>query len=127
MSGDGEFSTRRGLDPGRALVGAFVGLAGLLLLAEPLVDPVPVGGRRVPVFVLSGVALAIGLDLGAVVFYRKGRRTAAMAHGVAGLGWSLVVVGPFLGSGVLWFLGLAVVVGGAVFLVVEAARRREGG
>jgi hypothetical protein len=124
MSADSDFPTPRGFDLGRALVGVLVGLAGLLLLAEPLVDPVSVGGQQVPMFLLSGIALAAGLDLGAVVFYRKGMRAAAMAHGVAGLGWSLVVVGPFLGSGVIWFLGLAVVIGGAVFLVVEVARRR---
>jgi len=111
-------------DPGRTVVGLFVGLAGLLLLAQPVVDPVPVGGVAVPPFALSGVALAAGLDLGAVVFYRKGRRTAALAHGVAGLGWTVLVAGPVLGSGTLLLVGALVVVAGAVFLASESRKWR---
>ena len=107
---------------GRYIVGGFVGLAGLLLLVEPVVDPVAVGDARIPMFGLAGVALAIGLDLGAVVFYRQGQRTVAMAHGVAGLGWTFLAVGPVLGSGTLLVVGLVVVIGGVLFLAAESRK-----
>ena len=106
------------------IVGAIMAVAGLLFLAEPFVDPVMLGGRMVPVAALSFVALAVALDVGAILFYRAGRRSAALAHGVAGLGWTLLIVGPLLGSVPLWWLGLAVIIGGAVFLVVEGGRDR---
>ena len=114
----------RQVDPAPLVVGGFMTLAGGLFLAEPFVEPIPVGGTAVPVAALSFVALAVALDLGALLFYWQGQRTAATAHGVAGLGWTLLVLGPALGSGVLWFLGLAVVIGGAVFLFVEVYRGR---
>jgi len=107
---------------GRYVVGGFVGLAGLLLLAEPVVEPIAVGDARIPMFGLAGVALAIGLDLGAVVFYRKGQRTVAMAHAVAGLGWTVLAVGPILGSGTLLIVGLVVVIGGVLFLAAESRK-----
>jgi hypothetical protein len=110
------------VDAGPAAVGTVVGVAGLLFLADPFLDPVPVGGASVPVAALSFLALAVGLDLGAVVFYRRGQRTAALAHGVAGLGWTLLVAGPLLGSTTLMWLGIAVVAGGAAFLVAEVYR-----
>jgi hypothetical protein len=110
------------LDIGRVVVGGFVGLAGLLLLAEPVVDPIAVGDARIPMFGLAGVALAIGLDLGAFVFYRKGQRTVAMAHGVAGLGWTFLALGPLIGSGMLLVVGLVVVIGGMLFLAAESRK-----
>jgi hypothetical protein len=112
------------LDPAPLVVGGFMALAGLLFLAEPFVQPIPIDGVPIPVAALSFIALALALDLGAVLFYWQGDRTAALAHGVAGLGWSLVILGPMVGSGVVWLLGLAVVIGGAVFLFVEMARGR---
>ncbi len=113
----------RQVDPVPVVVGALMALAGGLFLAEPVVDPIPVGGQAVPVAAISFVALAAALDVGAVLFYWRGERAAALGHGVAGLGWTLLVAGPLLGSGLLWFLGLAVVIGGAVFLFVEVYRR----
>jgi hypothetical protein len=107
------------VDAGRLAVGGLVGLSGLLLLAQPVVDPVVLRGVRVPMVGLAPVALAAGLDLGAVVFYRRNRPAVATAHGAAGLGWTLVAVAPFLGSGPLLFVGLAVVVGGVLFLAAE--------
>jgi len=112
------------LDPAPLVVGGFMALAGLLFLAEPFVQPIPIDGVPVPIAALSFVTLALALDLGAILFYWQGERTAAIAHGVAGLGWTLVIFGPMLGSNALWLLGLAVVVGGAVFLFVEMARDR---
>jgi hypothetical protein len=132
MSSDGEWPSPGGSPEspqspesagvGRYVVGGFVGLAGLLLLAEPVVDPLAVGDARIPMFGLAGVALAIGLDLGAVVFYRAGQRTVAMAHGVAGLGWTFLAVGPMLGSGTLLVVGLVVVIGGVLFLAAESRK-----
>jgi hypothetical protein len=113
----------RQVDPAPAVVGAFMALAAGLFLAEPFVSPIPLGGQPVPIAAFSFVALAIALDLGAVLFYWQGERTAAMVHGVAGAGWTLLVLGPALGSGLIWFLGLDVVIGGAVFLFVETIRR----
>lgn len=110
------------LDAGPAVVGCVVALAGLGFLAEPFVEPVPFGTTAVPVAALSAVVLAAGFDLGAVVFYRRGHRRAALAHGVAGLGWSLLVAGPLVGSVAVLWLGVAVVVGGAAFLVVDVYR-----
>jgi len=107
------------LDAGPVVVGCVIALAGVLFLAEPFVAPVSLGGTDVPVAAFSFLALAVGLDLGALVFYWRGQRTAALAHGVAGAGWTLLVAGPLLGStAVMWF-GVAVVVGGATFLVVD--------
>ena len=129
MSSDSEWPSPGAASPpaesvsiGRYVVGGFVGLAGLLLLVEPVVDPLAVGDARVPMFGLAGVALAIGLDLGAVVFYRQGQRPVAMAHGVAGLGWTFLAVGPVIGSGTLLVVGLVVVVGGALFLAAESRK-----
>jgi hypothetical protein len=65
------------VDAGPAAVGCVVALAGALFLAEPLVGPVPVGGRDVPVAALSFVVLAVAFDLGAVVFYRWSRPSAS--------------------------------------------------
>jgi hypothetical protein len=114
----------REVDPAPAVVGGFMALAAGLFLAEPFVDPIPLGGEDIPIAAFSFIALAVALDVGAVLFYWQGERTAAMVHGVAGLGWTLLVVGPALGSGLIWFLGLAVVIGGAVFLFVEMSRGR---
>ncbi|MEF8786069.1 MAG: hypothetical protein V5A45_09070 [Haloarculaceae archaeon] len=113
------------LDPAPLVVGAFMALAGALFLAEPFVPPIGLGGVGVPIAAFSFVALAVALDLGAILFYWQGDATAAMAHGVAGLGWTLLVVGTALGQSVLWLLGLAVIIGGAVFLFVEMSRRER--
>jgi hypothetical protein len=113
----------REVDPAPLVVGAFMALAGVLFLAEPFVPPLALGGTAVPVAAFSFLALAVALDLGAILFYWQGERTAAMVHGVAGLGWTLLMLGPALNSGAIWLLGLAVVIGGAVFLFVELYQR----
>lgn len=126
MSSDEEWPSPRtegSIDVGRLVVGGFVGLSGLLLLVQPVVDPVMFRGMRVPMFALAAVALAAGLDLGAVVFYRRNRQTIATAHAVAGFGWTLVAVAPFLGSEPLLFAGLAVIGGGVLFLAAQFRNR----
>lgn len=115
-----------GADLARLVVGGFVGLAGLLFLAEPFVEPVTVGGLRVRMVGLSAATLAVGLDLGAVVFLRRGDRLVGLAHGVAGLGFSAFVLGLAVGSSALLFVGVFVVVGGTLFLVAETRRYGSG-
>lgn len=111
------------LDPVPLVVGSFIALAGMLFLAQPFVPPIGLGGVGIPIAAFSFIVLAIALDLGAVLFYWQGDTTAAMVHGVAGLGWTVLVVGAALGGGLLWLLGLAVIVGGTIFLFVEMSRR----
>jgi hypothetical protein len=122
--GAGRRPPLRELDPAPLVVGGFVGLAGLLFLAEPVVDPVEVAGLRLPMFALSAVALVVGLDLGAVVFLVRGNRLVGLAHGVAGGGFTLFLLGGVLGSGILLLAGVLVVGGGALALAAESRRHR---
>lgn len=110
-------------EPGPALVGGLVGLAGLLFLVEPVVDPLAVGGLRVHPVALSAAVFALALSTGAVVFGRRGRRTFALAHAVFAVAWTGIVLGTALGSGAVLVGGvvLAVAAGGAL---VEQSRRR---
>ncbi|WP_121820489.1 hypothetical protein [Halostella salina] len=111
-------------DTAGAAVGTLVGLAGLLFLAQPLVGSVRVGGVAVPPFVLSAGVLGVGFALGAVLFRRQGRRTAARVHGVGALAWLALFAGASVGSQTLVVAGVLVVVAGALTLGAEAARRR---
>jgi hypothetical protein len=113
-----------GEDPDYAsmVVGTFVGVAGLLFLAEPVVDPVAVGGARIRLIVLSVFVLTAGFALGAGVYLRRGDRLIGIAHAIGAGGWGLVAGATALGSGATLFLGFAVLIGGAVFLVVEVRR-----
>ena len=115
-----------GEDPDYAsmVVGTFVGVAGLLFLAEPVVDPVAIGGLRVRMIALSVVVLTVGFGLGAAVYLRRGERLIGWAHAIGAGGWGLVAGATALGSGPALFLGFAILLGGAVFLVVEARRSR---
>jgi hypothetical protein len=112
------------LDPAPLVVGGFVGLAGLFFLAEPVVDPVAVGGLRVRMVALSAAALVVGLNLGAVVFLARGERIVGLAHGVAGVGFGAFLAGLALGSGTLLVGGILVVAGGALALAAEARKYR---
>ncbi|ELZ28135.1 hypothetical protein C475_05000 [Halosimplex carlsbadense 2-9-1] len=111
------------LEPGPAAVGTLVGLAGLTFLLEPLVGPVPLGGLRVRPVALSAAVLAAALLLGAVVFYRRGRRLFALAHGIFGLAWTGIVVGTATGSGRLLLGGVIVLIAGCGFLVSQSRER----
>ncbi|QLH76224.1 hypothetical protein HZS55_02395 [Halosimplex rubrum] len=111
------------LEPGPAAVGTLVGLAGLTFLLEPVVGPVPVGGLRVRPVALSAAVLAAALVLGAVVFYRRGRRLFALAHGVFGLAWTGIVLGTATGSGSLLLGGVLVLIAGCGFLASRARER----
>lgn len=108
------------LEAGPMAVGSLVGLAGLLFLLAPVVDPVPVGGLAVSPVALSAVTLTAGFALGTVVFALRGRRLFAMAHGVFAVAWALLVAGPLLGSGDLLLAGVVVLVAGVGFLASQA-------
>jgi hypothetical protein len=113
-----------GEDPDYAsmVVGTFVGVAGLLFLAEPVVDPVAIGGLRVRMVALSVVVLTVGFAIGAGVYLRRGERLIGLAHAIGAGGWGLVAGATALGSGTGLLLGFAILIGGAVFLVVETRR-----
>jgi len=115
-----------GEDPDYAsmVVGTFVGVAGLLFLAEPVVDPVAVGGAQVRMVALSVVVLTVGFALGAFVYLRRGERLIGLAHAIGAGGWGLVALAPAVGSSLVLFLGFAVLIGGALFLVTQARRER---
>lgn len=116
--------TRLGdLDPWPVAVGVLLGLAGLLFLLEPL----PVGGLRVRPVALSAVTLALGLDLGAVVFLRRGQRFVGLAHAIAGAGFTALVVAVAVDSGTLAVSAVLVLGGGVLFLTYEASRTRRDG
>jgi len=110
-------------EAGPAAVGTLVGLAGLLFLLEPVVDPLAVGPLRVRPVALSALVLAVALLAGAVVFARRGRRRVALAHGVFGVAWTAVVLGTALGSGAVLVGGVVAVVAGSGFLL-EGSRDR---
>ena len=114
-AGDGDAAAE--FDPVPAVIGLAVGIGGLLFLAEPFVDPLAVGGTRLPVVFLSVIVVAIGLLFGGAAYLRRGRRRIGLAHAVGGAGWALVAVGTALGSGVVLFAGLAVLLGGCLWLV----------
>jgi hypothetical protein len=106
------------------VVGVFVAVAGVLFLAEPVVDPIALGSLRVRPIALSVVVLSVGFGLGAVVFLRRGDRLIGLAHAIGASGWALVALGTAVGSGLALLLGLAVLVGGSVFLVVQSRSLR---
>lgn len=112
----------RDVDPAPLAVGALVGLAGLLFLLEPVVDPIPVLGTPTPPFVLSGAVLTIGFGLGAAVYLRRGRQLIGLAHAVGAGGFGLLVGATALGSGTVLVAGVAVLAGGCAFLVSQVSR-----
>lgn len=115
-------TTERDIDPASFAVGTLVGLAGVLFLLEPVAGPIRVFGVATPLFVLSAAVLATGFGLGAVVYLRRGHRLIGLAHAVGAGGFGLVVSATALGSGVVLLLGIAVLVGGCVFLVSQLSR-----
>lgn len=110
------------LDPGPLVTGAFVGLAGLLFLLQPVVPFVRVGALRVRPVALSALALAIGLWIGAAVSLRRGKRLVGGAHAVGAVGWSGIVLGTAAGNGTLLLGSVVALVVGMVALAVESRR-----
>jgi hypothetical protein len=112
------------LDPGPLVTGAFVGLAGLLFLVQPVLPFVEVGALRVRPVALSALALAVGLWTGAAVYLRRGKRFVGGAHAVGAVGWSGIVLGTAAGNGTLLLGSVVVLVVGMVALAVESRRYR---
>ena len=106
--------------------GVLVGLAGLFFLLEGVVEPVPVGRFRVRPVALSALLLALGLDLGAVVFLKRGRRLIGLAHAIGGAGFSALVIAVAIDSGTLAVSAVIVLGGGVLFLTYEVYRTRRG-
>lgn len=102
------------------VVGLFVACGGGLFLAEPVVGPFQLGSASIRPMAASVVALTIGFALGAVVFFRRGKRLVGIAHGIGAGGWGFVALGSAVGSGTALLLGFAVLLGGSVFLVTQA-------
>ncbi len=107
------------LDPPSLVVGTIVGIAGLLLLLQPTVRVVSLLGTRVPTFVLSSGVLALGFAVGAPVYLRRGLHLRGVAHLVGAVGFGALFFAAGFGSLALLWLGLAVVIGGVLFLVAE--------
>lgn len=108
------------LDPVSVVVGSIVGLAGILLLLQPSVRVVDVFGTRVPTFVLSAGVLSLGFAVGAPVYIHRGYRLRGIAHAVGAAGFGALFFAAGFGSLALLWLGLAVVLGGVLFLVAES-------
>lgn len=107
------------LDPWPLVVGAFVACAGVLMLAQPVVGRVDLGGVRIPAFLLSTGVLSAGFALGAIVYLRRGKRLVGIGHAVGAVGFGFLFVASGVGVVALW-LGIAVLVGGALFLAAES-------
>jgi len=111
------------VEAGPGAVGALVGVAGLLLLLEPVVGTVAVGGVRVRPVALSMDILAAGFCLGAVVFHRRGRRLFAIAHGSLGVACAGIALGGAVGSGEIVIGSVVALAAVCGFLVTQHRRR----
>jgi hypothetical protein len=107
-------------DPAQVVVGLIVGVAGLLLFLQPSIRTLSVLGRDVPLFVLSGGVLSLGFALGAVVYFRRGARLVWVAHAIGAVGFGVLFAASGVGSLLFVWLGLAVVLGGVLFLATES-------
>lgn len=107
------------LDPASIVVGLLVGIAGLLLFLQPTVRVVPVFGHRVPTFVLSAGVLSLGFAVGTPVYLARGYRLRGLAHAIGAVGFGGLFFAAGFGSLALLWLGLAVLLGGVLFLVSE--------
>jgi hypothetical protein len=107
-------------DPAQVVVGLIVGLAGLLLFLQPSIRTLSVLGQDVPLFILSGGVLSLGFALGAVVYFRRGDRLVWIAHAIGAVGFGVLFAASGVGSLLFVWLGLAVVLGGVLFLAAES-------
>ncbi|WP_254840561.1 hypothetical protein [Natronomonas marina] len=121
-SGSGGRPSLSAVDPASAVVGTLVGLAGFLLVIAPTVRTVSVLGTRMPTFVLSAGVLSFGFAVGAPVYLLRGFRLRGLAHAIGAVGFGALFLAAGVGSPGLVALGLAVVLGGALFLVAETRK-----
>lgn len=111
------------VDPPSFVVGALVACAGALFLVEPVVDPLAIFGVTVRPIALSAIVLTTGFALGALLYRRRGYRLIAIAHGVGAVGFAFLASAIAVGSQLLLFGGVVILVGGSAFLVAQTARR----
>lgn len=112
----------RDLDPVSVVVGTIVGVAGVLLILQTSVRVVNVFGTRVPTFVLSAGVLSLGFAVGAPAYLRRGYRLRGIGHAVGAVGFGALFFAAGFGNLALLWLGLAVVLGGVLFLVAESRK-----
>ena len=110
------------LDPVSVVVGSLVAVAGVLLLVQPSVRVLTLFGTRVPTFVASAGVLSLGFAVGTPVYLRRGHRLRGLAHGIGAVGFGGLFFAAGFGSLALLWLGLAVVLGGVLFLVSETRK-----
>ena len=110
------------LDPVSIVVGSLVAIAGVLLLVQPSVRVLTLFGRRVPTFVASAGVLSLGFAVGTPVYLRRGYRLRGIAHGIGAVGFGSLFFAAGFGSLALLWVGLAVVLGGVLFLVSETRK-----
>ena len=112
----------RDIDGPSIAIGVLIACAGGLFLLEPVLDPVRVFGLAIRPIALSAIFLTSGFGLGAVLYGRRGRRLIGIAHAIAAMGFGLLAGAMAVGSQVLLFGGVVVLVGGSAFLVAQTSR-----
>ena len=110
------------LDPVSIVVGSLVGVAGVLLLVQPSVRVLTLFGRRVPTFVASAGVLSLGFAVGAPAYLRRGYRLRGVAHAIGAVGFGGLFFAAGFGSLLLLWTGLAVIIGGVLFLAAESRK-----
>jgi membrane protein HdeD len=108
------------VDPPSALVGVLVGAGGLCFLLEPVIDPVSIFGTAIRPIALSAIFLTVGFGIGAVLYARRAARLIAIAHAVAAGGFGLLAAAMGVGSQLLLFGGVLLLVAGSAFLITQA-------
>lgn len=104
------------------VVGLFVGVAGMLFLVEPVIEPFQFGAVRVRPVALAALVFTVGMLLGAVIYLRRGRRLVGLGHAVVGVSWGLIVAGTAFASEPVFYAGIVLLVAGLGWLVSEARR-----
>lgn len=112
----------RDIDGPSIAVGVLIACAGGLFLLEPVLDPVRVFGLAIRPIALSAIFLTSGFGLGTVLYGRRSRRLIGIAHAIAAMGFGLLAGAMAVGSQVLLFGGVVVLVGGSAFLVAQTSR-----
>lgn len=110
------------LDPVSIVVGTIVGVAGVLLLIQPSVRVIEVFGTRIPTFVLSSGVLSLGFAVGAPAYLRRGYWLRGVAHAIGAVGFGGLFFAAGSGSLLLLWAGLAVIIGGVLFLAAESRK-----
>lgn len=112
------------LDPLLVLAGLLVAVAGVLVLAQPYVGTVPVGGAAVPAFVLGSGVLGLAFAVGGLAFLRRGDRRVAAVHLVAAGAWAALFVAASVGSPLLVAVGGVLILAGASVAVADRLGNR---